>query len=315
MSPTIKTTPKDFFLHLGVTVSLYIAVISLLNLSFTVIDYYFPDNLAGYFSASSVSWPVSIIIVLFPIAFFLKRIVSKDMLLDSTKKDIWINKWRIYLSIFLTGATIVTDLIILINTYLGGEISTRFVFKVIITLIISGILFTLFLFERGFNNDKKTTKIVLKIIMGIIILVILILGFISVGSPYKQRSLRFDNERINDLQSIQWQLVNYWQQKGKLPEILNDLNDPIAGIIIPVDPENSSNYNYLNFNKGPASFNLCATFSLSNQNTNDINKPYQVIGGIEDNWKHDAGKVCFTRTIDPEKYPINNPIPKIPLIK
>jgi hypothetical protein len=31
-----------------------------------------------------------------------------------------------------------------------------------------------------------------------------------------------------------------------------------------------------------------------------------------DNWKHDAGKVCFSRTIDPEKYPVN---PKVILQK
>jgi hypothetical protein len=319
---TIKTTPKDFFLHLGVTVSLYIAVISLLNLSFTVINYYFPDNLAGYFSASSVSWPVSIIIVLFPIAFFLKKIVTKDIILDPTKKDIWINKWRIYLSIFLTGATIVTDLIVLINTYLGGEISTRFVLKIITIFIISGILFTLFLFERGSNENKKTLKIVLKCVMGIIILTILVLGFISVGSPTKQRNLRFDNQRVSDLSNIQWQIVYYWQQKEKLPVTLSEMNDSISGRIIPVDPETKGDYQYSI--KGDKKFELCANFSLKYEDMSGrgsyngsyispyaIDMSYPNIN-TNDNWKHEAGRSCFERTIDPEKYP---PIKTIPANK
>lgn len=307
-----KTTPKDFFLHLGVTVSLYIAVISLLNLSFTVINYYFPDNLAGYFSASSVSWPISIIIVLFPIAFFLKKIVTRDMMMDPTKKDIWINKWRIYLSIFLTGATIVTDLIVLINTYLGGEISTRFILKVLIILIISGILFTLFLFERGSGENKKTIRMILKSAMGIIILATLVMGFISVGSPSKQRALRFDNQRISDLSSIQWQVVNYWQQKEKLPAKLSEMNDSISGINIPTDPETKVSYEY-NI-KGDKTFEICANFSLKYEDTkgkgsyNGVNRysmDYAYYPGIgsNDNWKHDVGRTCFERTIDPEKYP------------
>jgi hypothetical protein len=26
--------------------------------------------------------------------------------------------------------------------------------------------------------------------------------------------------------------------------------------------------------------------------------------GIDENWQHEAGATCFTRTIDPERYPV-----------
>jgi hypothetical protein len=240
------------------------------------------------------------IIVLFPVAFFLKKSITKNLIIDPTKKDIWINKWRIYLSIFLTGATIITDLIILINTYLGGEISTRFILKVLATLIISGILFTLFFFEKKIGENQKSTSMILKIFLGLIIIVTLIFGFMTVGSPTKQRNLRFDTQRINDLSNIQWQVVNYWQQKGKLPTTLANTTDSISGIVTPKDPETKSSYGYSI--KGDLSFELCADFSLKYEDMNSKGS-YAVMPYVVDNWQHDAGRTCFTRTIDPEKYP------------
>jgi hypothetical protein len=38
------------------------------------------------------------------------------------------------------------------------------------------------------------------------------------GSPNSQRLFRLDQKRIVDLQNIQYQVINYWQQKEKLPE-------------------------------------------------------------------------------------------------
>ncbi|MDP3962869.1 MAG: hypothetical protein Q8Q03_03320, partial [bacterium] len=140
-------------------------------------------------------------------------------------------------------------------------------------------------------------------------------GFIITGSPYKQRALRLDNQRVNDLSNIQWQVVNYWQQKGELPANLESLKDPISGQTIPTDPENRSQYEYhLN---GPTSFEMCATFAEKFQDNRDKGRysggymmSYPVMDGMmNDNWMHEAGHTCFERTIDPERYPINKPKP------
>jgi hypothetical protein len=37
---------------------------------------------------------------------------------------------------------------------------------------------------------------------------------------------------------------------------------------------------------------------MSGKGSYEAIMPYAV-----DSWKHDAGRTCFTRTIDPEKYP------------
>ena len=71
-----KTTPADFFLHLGVIVTLYASIISLISLLFLTVNYAFPDLLHIYYSyqdpySSGLKAAVAILIVIFPI--FLAR--------------------------------------------------------------------------------------------------------------------------------------------------------------------------------------------------------------------------------------------------
>ena len=301
---TPKTTPKDFFLHVGAVVALYITVPALLSLIFAIINYLAPDQLAGYFSSHSIAWPISILIILVPILYVLEWMIVKDIRHNPEKKNIWVYRWRIYLTLFLAAATIAVDLVTLINTYLGGEISSRFVWKVIAVIVVSGAVFKYYYFS--INNKKHWANMAKKgSVWGGIILVIaaIVGGFLVVGSPAKQRALRFDSQRVDDLQNIQYQIVNYWQQKGKLPLALSNVTDSLSYTSTPVDPETQKAYEY--DVKDTTSFDLCADFALPEHDSADI--------APNTTWTHGAGHVCFTKTIDPEIYPVIKS-PTVPVV-
>jgi hypothetical protein len=318
---TPKTTAKDFFLHLGAVVALYTSVIALINLIFSVINYLLPDQLAGYFSSNSIAWPISLLIVFVPLLYVLEGMIKKDIALDPAKKDIWVRRWRIYLTLFLTGLAIAISVVTLINMYLNGEIGWRFVWKVISIVVVAGAVFKYYFFDLNENHRfAKMGKAGSKWGGLVIVLAAIVMGFVVVGTPGKQRALRFDGQRVSDLQSIQWQIVSNWQQKQKLPATLADLKDSISGNIIPNDPETKKPYEYVV--KGPTSFDLCANFGLKNEDTSgrgayyggrgyDTVMSYPSYGGdpANENWKHEAGRICFTRTIDPQKYPPVKPYP------
>ena len=138
----------------------------------------------------------------------------------------------------------------------------------------------------------------------------IVAGFFIIGSPANQRALRIDQQRVSDLQTIQWQVVNYYQQKSKLPVSSAELQDPISGFITPKDPETAVDYAY-RITTPPYSFELCATFSKeSRKNMRTASKipmpvPASVhVGGIESStWEHGIGQTCYERTIDPDLYP------------
>jgi len=317
-----KTTPRDFFLHLGALIALIVSVVSIINLYFSIINYYFPDQLAGYFYSSNIAWPISVLVILVPLLYVFEYLINKDIAKSSEKAELWIRRWRVYLTLFITGATIVGDLIVLLSVYLNGEISSRFLYKVLAVVVISGIIFAYYILSKNtfINQGKNTTKNIFAILGIVITLLAVVLGFIVVGSPTKQRNLRFDNTRVSDLGNIQWQIINHWQQKGSLPTTLTDLNDSLSGYIVPTDPETKAVYGYkISTTNSKLGFELCADFSLAtpdNKGRGDYygNTGYSIAPDAmysvgypdgDNNWKHSASKSCFTRAIDPDKYPVN----------
>ena len=135
------------------------------------------------------------------------------------------------------------------------------------------------------------------------------------GSPFTLRMKRFDERRVNDLQNIQYQIVNFYQRKGSLPNNLDELKDPIAGFNIPLDPDSNVSYGYEKVSDPPTgeaglSFKLCADFSLESGTQIDskgMSRPMPISSEaypVNENWRHQKGAVCFDRKIDKDLYPI-----------
>lgn len=129
--------------------------------------------------------------------------------------------------------------------------------------------------------------------------VAVIASFFVMGSPQTERQRRFDEERVMHLQSIQWQIVNYWQRKNILPKNLAELKDDISGFQVPADPLTGEPYSYEV--KDANSFVLCTNFALESRDDVTRAMPMAPVG-INDTWEHGPGRVCFSRTIDPELY-------------
>ncbi len=98
-------------------------------------------------------------------------------------------------------------------------------------------------------------------------------------------------------------MINFWQLKRKLPTTLDELTDPLSGMIVSKDPKTGESYQYQVM--GTLGFKLCATFSkptYKDGRTYPLEMPPVAIKG-ESNWDHGSGVNCFARTIDPELYP------------
>jgi len=135
------------------------------------------------------------------------------------------------------------------------------------------------------------------------------------GSPCTLRMKRFDERRVNDLQNIQYQIVNFYQRKGNLPNSLDELKNPIAGFNIPLDPDTAVSYGYEKVADSPMgeaglNFKLCANFSLESVaqiDSKNVTRLVPMFSGndyLNENWRHNSGKQCFDRKIDKDLYPI-----------
>lgn len=318
-STASKTTPKDFFLWAGALVALYGSITSFIALLFEYINHVFPDALAGYSDpyGSSARVSMAALIVLTPLALVILRVIRGTISKEPGKAFIWVRRWALVLTLFIAGFSIAVDLITLINTFLGGELTTRFLLKVAVVLLVAAGVFMHFLADlKGYWIEFPKRAASIGIGIGVLAIASIAAGFLIIGTPQDIRLMRYDEQKVNDLQGIQYQIVNYYQQKQALPKTLVDLADPISSFIVPMDPQNGSAYRYAV--KSSTSFELCATFNRPTPDTKgrgaypaqDISYPSGT--GVDENWHHETGDACFTRTIDPQRYPpITNPVKPI----
>jgi len=305
-----KTSPRDFFLWAGAVIALYGSVISFIALLFEYVNHAFPDPLAywGDPYGGAVRAAMAGVIVLVPTTLVLLRIIRKTIEKEPGKADIWVRRWALVLTVFIAVATILIDLITLITTFLGGDLTARFGLKVAVVLLVAAGVFMHFLADlKGYwiANGKKASLVGAGV--GVLALAAVVSGFFIIGSPSDIRALRYDERKVGDLQGIQYQVVNYYQQKGEVPESLDFLNDPISSYMVPTDPETGAAYTYEK--TGTLSFQLCADFNRPTPDTRgqgsypmrDMAHPGM---GMDENWQHGEGQACFARTIDPERYPL-----------
>ncbi len=152
-----------------------------------------------------------------------------------------VKKWVVYIILFLSSVVTMVDLVALIRYFISGEITTRFILKVLVTLVVAvliGVYYVLFLREKGSMNKLS---FIFSSVGVLLVLGAIVYSFMIMGSPATQRSLRLDDRRVGDLQNLQYQVINYWQQKEKLPADLKELANPLSGYSLPVDPERREN--------------------------------------------------------------------------
>ncbi|MBI5816937.1 MAG: hypothetical protein HZB09_00755 [Candidatus Yonathbacteria bacterium] len=307
-----KTTPKDFFLNLGAIAVLYFLVINIVQLVFQTIDFAFPRTPEATGYIPDVSFSIAALIIGFPLYLVLMNIVARGEAVDPTKRELSVRKWLAFLTLFVAGAAIVIDIIILLTAFLRGEeITTGFILKVVAALVIAGIIFGYYLMDIHYRGVRPIRRY-FSIGGGVLVLAAITFGFSVFGSPATQRALRFDAERVSDLQMIQSFVINDWQAKNTVPSTLIALNDPTRGVEVPLDPKTAQPYQYEKL--GATSFKLCATFERESTKTGitarSVVSPMKVynsggsgpfVGG--EYWDHGVGTTCFERKIDPSYFP------------
>jgi len=304
----IASTPKDVFLHLFNIVTFYLSVVGFIMLYIQYINAQFPDALNYYYTAiaDTVRVSTSILFIAVPAYLYTSWLLAKDLTANPEKRELRLRKWLVYFTLFISAITIIIDLMIFVYNFLNGELTVQFFLKVLVVLLVAGAVFGYYMWDLKRKAAKSKIPKILTVVVSVVVITSIIMGFFIVGTPAQQRARRFDDQRIQDLQILQGQVIDYWQKKNVLPVGLINLEDNITGFIAPKDPGSKQTYEYIV--NGPLAFELCATFSRSDIN-DKLNKgsPYYAypISAYQQNWNHDVGRACFSRTIDPELYKLN----------
>lgn len=148
-----NTSPKDVFLHLFSIIALYIVAGSFITLIFQYINLAFSDPLEYYGAQAAygaIRWAIASLIIVFPVYAGSVWMLNKGYRENPATRMIRTRKWLIYFTLFAAAAIIAGDLVALVYSLLNGDLTTRFVLKVVTVALVSGSIFAYY-----FKNIKQ----------------------------------------------------------------------------------------------------------------------------------------------------------------
>ncbi|HOZ56092.1 MAG: hypothetical protein BWY51_00472 [Parcubacteria group bacterium ADurb.Bin316] len=302
-----NSSAKFSFYYLLSLVALLFTSISVGIVIFQTINKYVTDVLnqySGTFSQDALKFAISALIIAAPIFFVTTRLIYKSLVNGNLDKDSAVRRWLTYFVLLVSAVVMIVWLITTINSYLNGELTLKAILKTITVLAIAASIFSYYLYDikREVVTDKKD-KIVLSYFYATLVVVIgvFIWSLFIVESPTATRNRIMDNNVLNNFDTINNAINDYYYKYKKLPDDLEMLKDTQAYLTNSnlQDPATKVRFDYKI--KSGNEYELCATFKASNKNQTDMSYVY-----LKDRWPHDAGYQCLSQKVTDIKGAVEN---------
>ena len=147
--PRPYLSAREAFLYLVLFASLYVWAYHLGDLLFDLINRGLPDPADSSYmrnrAGDSMRMSVASILIAFPLFLFVARLLGKELARNPAKRQSVVRRWLTYMTLFLAAGVLVGDLIALVYHVLGGELTLRFLLKVLVVGGIAGGIFGFYL--------------------------------------------------------------------------------------------------------------------------------------------------------------------------
>jgi Domain of unknown function (DUF5671) len=148
--PRPYLSAREAFLYLVLFTALYLSAYHLGSLLFDLINRAWPDPAmqnAWRSPEDGMRWSIASIFIAFPIFLFVSHYLGRELAGNPAKRLSAVRRWLAYLTLFIAADVLIGDLITLVYNALGGELTIRFVLKVVVAGAISGVIFGYYLWD------------------------------------------------------------------------------------------------------------------------------------------------------------------------
>jgi hypothetical protein len=153
---------KDAFLYLLAFSLLATWTIAVGSVMFTLIDRWLKDPLANtsYYQSGyyQISDSLACIIVAFPVYLLVTRYILREVQAHPEKLDSPVRKWLTYIALLIAAGVVVGDIITFLTFLLRGELTSRFIAKTSIVLLIAGGIFWYYLGSLQEARESAKTR-------------------------------------------------------------------------------------------------------------------------------------------------------------
>ncbi|MGH9161704.1 MAG: DUF5671 domain-containing protein [Vicinamibacteraceae bacterium] len=157
-APRSYVSARDAFVYLILFMTLYISAYNVGALLFRLIDMAVPDPAAtavfSQYVPAAIRRSIASLIVAFPIFLFVSWSVSRAVRLSPSRRASPVRRWLTYLTLFVAASVLIGDLIALLSGLLGGDVTIRFVLKVLTVGVIAGMIFGYYLWDLRSEDEE-----------------------------------------------------------------------------------------------------------------------------------------------------------------
>jgi hypothetical protein len=272
----------DAFLYLLAFISLSSWTYALGHLFFVFIDRWYPSGLDSSYALvsfrQSVTYELATIIVAFPIFLFVSRAISSGLARHAERAESGVRKWLIYIALVIASVTLVGDAIWFLNSFLQGDLTTRFVLKSLVLSLIAGSIFGYYMSAVRGPAVSRPREIAFAGLALAGVVLALVVGFSDVGNPAHMRALGNDQRRVRSLADIADSIHENHSGASGAPNSLVDIGR-LNSRLETTDPATGSTYDYVKLKN--AAYELCATFETEDR------------GKGSGAFAHGEGRTCF----------------------
>lgn len=154
---------QEAFMYLLLFLTLYISAVSTGTLLFQFTNLALPDALIGPAASQSLNMirqAAASLIIAYPVFLFMTISLRRAIGKDPDKRTSKIRKWLTYVTLFIAAAIIIGDLITLVFNLLEGDLTLRFILKVLSIGLIAGTIFGYYLWDL--RRDERNKKMEIK---------------------------------------------------------------------------------------------------------------------------------------------------------
>lgn len=149
--PRPYLSAREAFFYLLLFSALYLAAYHLGSLLFDLITRALPDPADNEYRVErlgeSIRWSIASVMIAFPVYLFLANHLGKELARSPVKRLSPVRRWLTYLTLFIAGTVLMGDMITLVNGVLAGELTLRFLLKVVVAAAIAGSIFGYYLWD------------------------------------------------------------------------------------------------------------------------------------------------------------------------
>jgi hypothetical protein len=291
---------RDAFLYLLSFLTLATWAAALGSMLFEFINHWFPDAVARpgiYNLRATVTWQMASIAVAFPVYLAVMRVIFREASGHPERLQSGVRRWLTYIALLGTAGTMIGDLICFLDYFLTGELTVRFVLKSVTVMAICGAIFAYYIgsLRWGRSTDvarERSRGTAFGLGASVVVIAAFCIGLGMAGTPFQQRRIEADRQRVQDLRGIAM-AVKLWHDQGSGrpsgPSVPATLREIPANELVNLhlaDPETEAPYEY--HPHSAETYELCAVFSSSGSDDGF---------GVTYNpqfWNHGKGRTCFT---------------------